>query len=396
MIRFSVKDKHRHNFFQLKRNFEHFIQISTRFKVKSDFKDLNSNTLLIHDRQFIICKVGFSNFLSRVYPFLNLTHRDLSKSSRNYWNSTAHQNFHLEALSARIPVRCFPDWRRFETRTLLQSNGRSMLEKNASISLILPTYYPQFDWLRPGKHEKRVFLDELLRHRYCAERQHHLSLLKAEAMRGHPGGTALLSLHHKNLQALLQDVYPELAFWGCKARAGFWADLQGNPLLQAAMKAFDLGTKADWYRLSVFQLSQVYGKGLAKRNIFRLLEFWFPEEEWNFDRFSDSVNKRSRQRCLGMKLKELVGGEEVLEDYGFRVMDRVVIFDFYVPSVGVVFEYQGEQHYYDVFKWASSEKQKRKDQAKRELCEEIGLKMIYVPYWWDGTTSHLMQLIKLY
>eukprot|EP01124_Arcella_intermedia_P013501 TRINITY_DN1990_c0_g1_i1.p1 TRINITY_DN1990_c0_g1~~TRINITY_DN1990_c0_g1_i1.p1 ORF type:complete len:112 (-),score=39.43 TRINITY_DN1990_c0_g1_i1:21-323(-) len=89
----------------------------------------------------------------------------------------------------------------------------------------------------------------------------------------------------------------------------------------------------------------------------------------------------------------MFGREEVIEEYAFRVPWGTVVFDFYVPKLKLMVEYQGEQHYYSVLRWVSVEEQRRKDQVKVEICEENGFGLVLVPYWWDNTLQSLYHII---
>jgi hypothetical protein len=35
-----------------------------------------------------------------------------------------------------------------------------------------------------------------------------------------------------------------------------------------------------------------------------------------------------------------------------------------------------------------------RDNEKRELCKELNIKLIEVPYWWDGTEGALTETVK--
>lgn len=39
------------------------------------------------------------------------------------------------------------------------------------------------------------------------------------------------------------------------------------------------------------------------------------------------------------------------------------------------------------------ESQKSRDQEKREGCQSIGITLIEIPYWWDGTEEQLTSTI---
>eukprot|EP01124_Arcella_intermedia_P018452 TRINITY_DN25415_c0_g1_i1.p1 TRINITY_DN25415_c0_g1~~TRINITY_DN25415_c0_g1_i1.p1 ORF type:complete len:311 (+),score=92.68 TRINITY_DN25415_c0_g1_i1:136-933(+) len=196
-------------------------------------------------------------------------------------------------------------------------------------------------------------------------------------------------------QALFAQTYPEFNFSFKKVYQGYWKNLRSNHLIQKAMKYYEIKEKEEWYRLSVVQVSEMYGKSVPKANYIELLEFCFPEEEWVKEKFSSRVRKRARQRDLGRRLGKVFRGMRIVEEFVFRSGEKVFVFDFYVPELGLVVEYQGEQHYVDVLKWHPLEEQKKRDEEKRRVCGLNGLKLSYIPYWWDNSVDSLKQLLQI-
>eukprot|EP01114_Cavostelium_apophysatum_P024919 TRINITY_DN9974_c0_g1_i2.p1 TRINITY_DN9974_c0_g1~~TRINITY_DN9974_c0_g1_i2.p1 ORF type:complete len:144 (+),score=26.97 TRINITY_DN9974_c0_g1_i2:39-434(+) len=104
----------------------------------------------------------------------------------------------------------------------------------------------------------------------------------------------------------------------------------------------------------------------------------------------------------------------------YRESQRPMQLDIYAPTVGVAFEYQGQQHYaaspprnpdvnsfdnpssllptstspdpFDMFGDAKSRYER--DDEKAKACEENGIRLIYVPYWWDRSETSLLATIR--
>jgi hypothetical protein len=58
--------------------------------------------------------------------------------------------------------------------------------------------------------------------------------------------------------------------------------------------------------------------------------------------------------------------------------------DIYIPSKSIAFEYQGIQHYEDVYYFGSSLRMyEERDAEKKKACEEAKISLIEVPYWWN-------------
>ena len=77
-------------------------------------------------------------------------------------------------------------------------------------------------------------------------------------------------------------------------------------------------------------------------------------------------------------------------------IDRVIQLDIYLPLHSLAFEYQGEQHFYDIFTLGSEWNQKQRDIQKRAVCLDNHITLIEVPYWWDFSKSTLLSTLFLH
>jgi hypothetical protein len=65
----------------------------------------------------------------------------------------------------------------------------------------------------------------------------------------------------------------------------------------------------------------------------------------------------------------------------------------FIPSLSLAFEYQGEQHYHSVVMYGSLQRRKALDEEKKKICNSIGISLIEIPYWWDGSVDSLLATI---
>lgn len=89
----------------------------------------------------------------------------------------------------------------------------------------------------------------------------------------------------------------------------------------------------------------------------------------------------------------------MIEDFqcpGAFVDMRRIQLDVYLPKEHLAFEYQGEQHYYDIYAMGNLWFQREKDLEKKKACNYLGITLIEIPYWWDFERSSLMATIHIY
>lgn len=94
-----------------------------------------------------------------------------------------------------------------------------------------------------------------------------------------------------------------------------------------------------------------------------------------------------------------IDGAELRENYvgaefESTTLGRQVELDVYLPKEGVAFEYQGEQHYKDIYALGTRWRQKFRDEDKRGACKEMGITLIEIPYWWDFQVSSLVATVQ--
>ena len=68
--------------------------------------------------------------------------------------------------------------------------------------------------------------------------------------------------------------------------------------------------------------------------------------------------------------------------------------DIFLPKENLAFEYQGEQHFYDVYSMAPLWVYRSRDEDKRMACSEHGVTLVDIPYWWDKEKSSLVATIR--
>ena len=99
-------------------------------------------------------------------------------------------------------------------------------------------------------------------------------------------------------------------------------------------------------------------------------------------------------------VKELFPGHEVIEDYKhpkllYSNTQRAMQLDVYVPSLKLALEYHGIQHYAtgDDHYYGDVNVRMGQDEEKVQRCNEHGISLVAVPFWWDQTRPSLIPTI---
>eukprot|EP01124_Arcella_intermedia_P012890 TRINITY_DN1928_c0_g1_i1.p1 TRINITY_DN1928_c0_g1~~TRINITY_DN1928_c0_g1_i1.p1 ORF type:complete len:246 (+),score=59.57 TRINITY_DN1928_c0_g1_i1:561-1298(+) len=199
-----------------------------------------------------------------------------------------------------------------------------------------------------------------------------------------------------NLLELLSLKYPQLQWvQGHTHRIppALWKNSEHlKGVVSKLQEEYTLQHKNDWYRLSVEQLTESFGRRFGMSKLIGSVGSVFPEEEWKGTVFARRT-KKSRQRSLLGVLRGLLPGDVIIEEYRSPQIKRRTGFwlelDLYVPRLKVAFEFQGQQHYQSIPGFSDLEGRRNRDAEKKELCEINNILLVSIPYWWDNTLQGL-------
>lgn len=68
--------------------------------------------------------------------------------------------------------------------------------------------------------------------------------------------------------------------------------------------------------------------------------------------------------------------------------------DLYLPTLSLAFEFQGEQHFFEVHAFGPQKVYTDRDQSKRQACNSLGISLIEVPFWWDWNNESLAATVR--
>jgi len=156
----------------------------------------------------------------------------------------------------------------------------------------------------------------------------------------------------------------------------------------------------DWYRVSQEDLAKYHaGKFLKlKGGLLNTLSTAYPNFQWDNDKFNRKQKKSAQWWLYKIVRETLPLNIEIIEDFcdpslGFTNSGHPMIFDVYVPSLQMTFEYQGHQHYHTTNLFGEQMNYYQHDSEKRNACISMGLTLIEVPYWWKRDKESIVALL---
>ena len=92
---------------------------------------------------------------------------------------------------------------------------------------------------------------------------------------------------------------------------------------------------------------------------------------------------------------------EYTREHSFEYLGRKR-FDFFIPSLNIAIEYDGEQHYKSIDAWGGEEyleSLRQSDALKNDFCDYMGIDLLRIPYWEfdniDEIVTNFIDTVKL-
>jgi len=86
---------------------------------------------------------------------------------------------------------------------------------------------------------------------------------------------------------------------------------------------------------------------------------------------------------------------DIVEKYTSKSLEylstkHAIELDIFIRDKKVAFEYQGEQHYFDLAVFGDQEETAQRDAERRVACIALNITLIDVPYWWNEYPESLL------
>lgn len=331
-----------------------------------------------------------------------------------HWESPAVQRTFMDNLAAAHGVERPEDWKRITYQDVVAAGGSTLLGRyTGSVLAILEAVYPEREWCpvrhRPNvpkgywnsKEKQRKFLDDVAEELGIKRPSDWSKVRNCDIEQR--GGRTLLKIHNWSLFNALRSVYGEGSSsnaedeWSVAVCRGtvpssFWQEEQNvKDFMHSLGSELGIREQEDWYRVSQKQIRDLNGGGLLARMRFvDALRIAFPDERWD-EVLCARTTKKSSQRSLLLAMEALFPHVEWKEDHLHPKLQgsaRLEL-DVYTPDLELACEYQGAHHYHELPFFGALEVFQARDREKKRMCEEAGIRLLHVPYWWDGTHESL-------
>ena len=327
-----------------------------------------------------------------------------------YWDNFENIKNFISLLSNHYHLKTFEDWDSLTYKQILDFGGSILLKKYPLYDIKCLGFpngkdkfknncKPQGYW--NNNENIQNFLFEL-QEKFNLKTPDDWNLISQKDIIENGGGRLLRKFSMYDIKCL---ACPEgkYLFSSPYKSPGYWKDIENiKQFIEMLKKKFNVQNNLDWARISKSQILDSGGWGflstISNDDEFKcILEAQIPEISYIFS--SEAFRGRSSQRWLFLQIQKLFPGEEIVEDYFHSELSRQtgysVQFDIFLISRNIAFEYHGKQHYEDIpSNFAPLELFNRRDKEKKALCEEFGIHLIIIPYWWNNQLNSLSNTIN--
>lgn len=336
--------------------------------------------------------VTWEDLLSKVEHAATLTRKDL-----------------MHALGLKLGCKKLDDWYGVSVASVRENGGSELLDRyyGGVLYRALQNLYPEHDWKPwlfnqsvPKGHwdsleNQKCFVDWFYKEtgmKGMEEWYGPVALNFAEK-----GGGGMLHRYSGSMPRLLQTVYPEHS-WSfnkfstkyfswlserdqrkvTKTDRGHWDNKENwRELVEWVAKEMNIKTHSEWYRVASQQIQRIAPTSLfRKHGFFQVLSHVYPSHTWERGRLEGHRPIKAAQRVMAIRTQELFPEAELKEEFAHPeiryLSGQKATFDVFLLREKLALEYQGEQHFKDVYVLGSRWRHRERDEQKRELCVTHG------------------------
>lgn len=156
----------------------------------------------------------------------------------------------------------------------------------------------------------------------------------------------------------------------------------------------------EWYNITKKRFVDNYGGGFLDyyhNSCVLAITDCLPDYKWDVEKFSQMRANQKRVYSIVKNIWVDAKWEYKHPDLMFNASGIKMELDVWIPSIKVGIEYQGEQHFFPIKHWGGEpalKKVQERDQEKRIACRMRGIKLVEIPYSWDGGKNSLLEQIQ--
>eukprot|EP01114_Cavostelium_apophysatum_P009868 TRINITY_DN23180_c0_g1_i1.p1 TRINITY_DN23180_c0_g1~~TRINITY_DN23180_c0_g1_i1.p1 ORF type:complete len:370 (+),score=65.36 TRINITY_DN23180_c0_g1_i1:1430-2539(+) len=344
-----------------------------------------------------------------------MIHRPLSLAKKGYWENFGNHRKFFEQLGKSLSIRRWQDWYQVNSVDVLRNGGAQLLKTQYSGNVIsaLTTVYPEYPWqyfrfVRFSKEEfdpkvHRLIFNQLGEHLGVKTLSDWYQVKQTNTSEF--GIQRLLQDHYRGfLPTALMNVYPEFRWkiWQfVQLPLNFWKDKENQKAyFDQLQREWNIKYWEEWYEIRIADVKGLGGGGLLVRHhrdsLLKALSFVYPEFPWDESRATKGKRNVTfkAQRHLFNQLKVMFPSEELFMDFILATKEGNYELDIAIPSLKIAFEYQGVQHYTQSSTMFDPVAPRiARDKVKERLCEEAGITLVQIPFWWDSNIKSLQATI---
>ena len=398
-----------HNYFrniEKQRHFFETLEKKLNIKSKEEWYSISPRSIKKFKGAVPVLKIYNGSLwkaLSSVFPTFNWKITNRKKLPKQYWGSIEDQRKIFDEIYKSRDMISLEDWHLIPKEELKEMGVLSILKQHRrSMNTCLRTLYPnEFNYLMTS-HKSLPF-------NYWNSTENQLKFLEkikviykiestddwykiTNKMITQNGGHRLIHMYG-SIYRCVRTLYPHLLWDDSKSSIKKYDKniLNSNEKLKIIMNNlidyFLIRRKEDWYRLSWLQIAKFANIFHTFSGFSKALRTFYPQEKWN-NYLLLKRSKKSQQRwlfiCLQKKFPNYILVEDYNPPYPFFETGSLIELDIFIPSLNMGIEYNGEQHFDDFpSAFSPSHLYRFRDEEKKKICSNYGLKLVIVPYWWD-------------
>eukprot|EP01118_Nematostelium_gracile_P014723 TRINITY_DN5803_c0_g1_i1.p1 TRINITY_DN5803_c0_g1~~TRINITY_DN5803_c0_g1_i1.p1 ORF type:complete len:422 (-),score=70.29 TRINITY_DN5803_c0_g1_i1:16-1281(-) len=329
----------------------------------------------------------------------------ISRVPNGYWDRMENKKDFLISLEKRLGFSCKEDWYNVKPKDIENCGGTTLyFYHNKNLFHLFESVFPEHQWEYSRFFPvDKITLDRIGQQLKIDKMEDWYDVNMGDLHRH--GGSPLLHKHDRSMFVMLKNLYPNYQWrrWRFKPLSNYcWTfldTLEGKKdFVEYLSERFQISRTDDWYRISLEQMFSIIPKTvLEKYSLFSLLEAVFPDYPWEQEKFNRKQMKAS-QRNLAKLVQQLFPSSEIKENFWDPSIctktGRTLELDIFLPKEKLALEYQGEGHFHEIYADGDSSRKKTNDNRKRLSCQQVGITLVQVPYWWDQTLTTLSETIR--